>query len=245
MLLLIDNYDSFTYNLHQYLSELGAEITVRRNDKVTLAEIAAMQPDHIVISPGPCTPDEAGLSCKIIETFGQHIPLLGVCLGHQAIGQVYGGRVVRAPELMHGKTSLIYHHNEGVFHDLPQPFMGNRYHSLIVERSSLPQALEVTAETEDDLVMGLRHRRYPVEGVQFHPESIMTPVGKTLLQNFLTRQGQIRIRAEAVGAFLAADLSEASCESGVGRLDRRIGLAPTLGPDLGINLGTSQRRATR
>jgi anthranilate synthase/aminodeoxychorismate synthase-like glutamine amidotransferase len=186
MLLLIDNYDSFTYNLYQYLAELGADIQVRRNDQVTLDEIAAMQPDQIVISPGPCTPTEAGISCQVIATFGPCIPLLGVCLGHQAIGQVYGGRIIRAPEPQHGKTSLIYHQGQGVLRNLPNPFEANRYHSLIVERSTLPQELEVTAETEDGLIMGLRHRIYPVEGVQFHPESIMTPVGKDVLCNFLT-----------------------------------------------------------
>ncbi len=188
MLLLIDNYDSFTYNLYQYLAELGAEVQVRRNNQVTLEEIAAIRPDQIVISPGPCTPDEAGLSCKIIETFGPAIPILGVCLGHQAIGQVYGGRVVRAPEPMHGKTTLMYHHGQGVFHGLPVPFAANRYHSLIVERSTLPKELEITAESADGLIMGLRHCTYPVEGVQFHPESILTPVGKDLLRNFLNRR---------------------------------------------------------
>jgi len=187
MLLLIDNYDSFTYNLYQYLAELGAEIEVRRNDQVTLAEIEAMQPNRIVVSPGPCTPNEAGLSCQIIETFGPRFPLLGVCLGHQAIGQVYGGRVIRAPEPMHGKTSLMYHQGRGVFQGLPHPFEANRYHSLIVESTTLPDVLEVTARTEDGLIMGLQHRTYPVEGVQFHPESIMTPVGKALLRNFLER----------------------------------------------------------
>jgi anthranilate synthase/aminodeoxychorismate synthase-like glutamine amidotransferase len=185
MLLLIDNYDSFTYNLYQYLSELGATVTVRRNDQVTLAEIEAMQPNYIVISPGPCTPDEAGLSCQIIATFGASIPTLGVCLGHQAIGQVYGGRVIRAPQPIHGKTSSIYHQGQGVFRNLPMPFEANRYHSLIVERITLPTDLEITAETADGLIMGLRHRTYPVEGVQFHPESIMTPAGKNLLRNFL------------------------------------------------------------
>lgn len=185
MLLLLDNYDSFTYNLYQYLSELGADVQVRRNDQVSLEEIERMQPERIVISPGPCTPNEAGLSCDVIATFGPYIPLLGVCLGHQAVGQVYGGRVVRAPQPMHGKTSLIYHQREGVFGNLPQPFEANRYHSLIVERSSLPAELEITAETDDGLIMGLRHRSYPVQGVQFHPESIMTPVGKDLLGNFL------------------------------------------------------------
>jgi anthranilate synthase/aminodeoxychorismate synthase-like glutamine amidotransferase len=182
---LIDNYDSFTYNLYQYLSELGAEVQVRRNDAVTLADIKAMQPDSIVISPGPCTPLEAGMSCAIIETFGPRIPTLGVCLGHQAIGHVYGGQVVRAPEPMHGKTSLIHHQGQGVFHNLPQPFEANRYHSLIVERATLPTELEITAETSDGLIMGLRHRAYPVQGVQFHPESIMTPAGKDVLRNFL------------------------------------------------------------
>ncbi|HVB61357.1 MAG TPA: aminodeoxychorismate/anthranilate synthase component II [Ktedonobacteraceae bacterium] len=186
MLLLIDNYDSFTYNLYQYLAELGAQITVRRNDQLSIAEITAMRPEQIVISPGPCTPNEAGLSCEIIRQFGSSIPLLGVCLGHQAIGQVYGGRVIRAPEPMHGKSSLIYHHGQGVLSELPAPFSANRYHSLIVERATLPDALEITAETADGLIMGLRHRTHPVEGVQFHPESIMTPDGKQLLRNFLT-----------------------------------------------------------
>ncbi|HZR39339.1 MAG TPA: aminodeoxychorismate/anthranilate synthase component II [Ktedonobacteraceae bacterium] len=185
MLLLLDNYDSFTYNLYQYLAELGAEIEVRRNDQVTLEEIETMQPDHIVVSPGPCTPNEAGMSCQVIETFGPRIPTLGVCLGHQSIGQVYGGRVIRAPEPMHGKASLMYHDEKGVLRGLPRPFEANRYHSLIVESSTLPDSLEVTARTEDGLIMGLRHRHYPVEGVQFHPESIMTPVGKDLLRNFL------------------------------------------------------------
>ncbi|HVB25592.1 MAG TPA: aminodeoxychorismate/anthranilate synthase component II [Ktedonobacteraceae bacterium] len=187
MLLLIDNYDSFTYNLYQYLSELGAQVEVRRNDQVTLDEIEAMQPDHLVISPGPCTPHEAGLSCAIIERFGPSIPLLGVCLGHQAIGQVYGGHVIRAPEPVHGKTSKMYHKSQGVFQNLPAPFEANRYHSLIVERATLPTELEITAETADGLIMGLRHLTYPVEGVQFHPESILTPVGKDLLRNFLEK----------------------------------------------------------
>jgi len=187
MLLLLDNYDSFTYNLYQYLSELGAEVQVHRNDQISLDEIEALQPDHIVVSPGPCTPNEAGLSCQVIENFGPRIPVLGVCLGHQAIGQVYGGRIIRAPEPMHGKTSPMYHHEQGVFRRLPAPFEANRYHSLIVERSTLPDVLEITAETDDGLIMGLRHRTYPVEGVQFHPESIMTPVGKDLLRNFLER----------------------------------------------------------
>jgi anthranilate synthase/aminodeoxychorismate synthase-like glutamine amidotransferase len=187
MLLLIDNYDSFTYNLYQYLAEMGANVRVCRNDEVTIEQIEAMQPNQIVISPGPCTPNEAGLSCQIIATFGPRIPLLGVCLGHQAIGQVYGGHVVHAPELMHGKTSLIPHQGHGVFRNLPMPFEANRYHSLIVERPSLPDELEITAETADGLIMGLRHRTHPVEGVQFHPESILTPVGKDLLRNFLEK----------------------------------------------------------
>ena len=188
MLLLLDNYDSFTYNLYQYLMELGADVQVYRNDQITLDEIETMQPDHIVVSPGPCTPNEAGLSCEVIERFGPRIPTLGVCLGHQAIGQVYGGRVIRAPEPVHGKTSLMHHKNEGVFRHLPEPFPANRYHSLIVERKTLPDVLEITAETDDGLIMGLRHRSYPVEGVQFHPESIMTPVGKDLLRNFLNKR---------------------------------------------------------
>ena len=185
MLLLIDNYDSFTYNLYQYLSELGAAIQVRRNDQVTLDEIEALQPDHIVVSPGPCTPNEAGVSCKIIKTFGPRIPTLGVCLGHQAIGQVYGGQVIRAPRPMHGKTSLMHHQGQGVFRNLPAPFEANRYHSLIVERQSLPAELEITAETADGLIMGLRHHTFPVEGVQFHPESILTESGHALLRNVL------------------------------------------------------------
>lgn len=193
MLLLIDNYDSFTYNLYQYLAELGADITVYRNDKITLDEIETMRPERIVISPGPRTPNEAGLSCQIIEMFGPCIPLLGVCLGHQAIAQVYGRRIARAPEPLHGKTSLIYHQGKGIFHGLPEPFEANRYHSLIVERTPLPDALEVTAETADGIIMALRHRTYPIEGVQFHPESIMTPVGKDLLRNFLKYPGKQNI----------------------------------------------------
>jgi anthranilate synthase/aminodeoxychorismate synthase-like glutamine amidotransferase len=186
MLLLIDNYDSFTYNLYQYLAELGAEVLVRRNDGISLAEIEQLRPERIVISPGPCTPNEAGLSCAIIAAFGPRLPILGVCLGHQAIGQVYGGRVIRAPEPVHGKTSRIYHRDCGSLRHLPNPFEATRYHSLIVERATLPAELEITAETADGLIMGLRHRRYPVEGVQFHPESIMTPVGRDLLRNFLS-----------------------------------------------------------
>jgi anthranilate synthase/aminodeoxychorismate synthase-like glutamine amidotransferase len=185
MLLLLDNYDSFTYNLYQYLAELGAEVEVRRNDQVTIQDIETMRPAYIVVSPGPCTPNEAGLSCAIIEHFGPKIPTLGVCLGHQSIGQVYGGRVIRAPEPMHGKSSRMHHNGTGVFKGLPEPFEAIRYHSLIVENSSLPDEIEITARTEDGLIMGLRHRTYPVQGVQFHPESIMTTIGKDLLRNFL------------------------------------------------------------
>jgi anthranilate synthase/aminodeoxychorismate synthase-like glutamine amidotransferase len=185
MLLLLDNYDSFTYNLYQYLAELGAEVEVRRNDQVTIQDIETMGPAYIVVSPGPCTPNEAGLSCAIIEHFGPKIPTLGVCLGHQSIGQVYGGRVIRAPEPMHGKSSRMHHNGTGVFKGLPEPFEAIRYHSLIVENSSLPDEIEITARTEDGLIMGLRHRTYPVQGVQFHPESIMTTIGKDLLRNFL------------------------------------------------------------
>jgi len=185
MLLLLDNYDSFTYNLYQYLCELGAEVIVRRNDQITLAEIAALAPAGIVISPGPCTPNEAGVCNEVIRAFGPTMPILGVCLGHQCIGQVYGGRVIRAPVPMHGKLSRITHQGQGVLAGLPQPFEAVRYHSLIVERATLPADLEITAETEDGLIMALRHRRYPVEGVQFHPESILTLPGKDLLRNFL------------------------------------------------------------
>jgi anthranilate synthase component 2 len=183
--LLIDNYDSFTYNLYQYLSELGASVEVRRNDKLTVAEAAALQPARIVVSPGPCTPAEAGISIGIIQELGPHVPTLGVCLGHQALGAAFGGAVVRAPQVMHGKLSAIHHRSEGVFAGLPAPFQATRYHSLIVRRDDLPAELEVTAWSEDGLVMGLRHRRYPIQGVQFHPESIMTDSGKVLLGNFL------------------------------------------------------------
>lgn len=183
--LLLDNYDSFTYNLFQYLSELGATVDVHRNDAISVADIARMQPDRIVISPGPCTPDEAGISIALIQELGAHVPILGVCLGHQAIGAAYGGTVVRAPQIMHGKLSQIYHAGVGVFAGLPDPFPATRYHSLIVQREDLPAELEVTAWTDDDIIMGMRHREYPVQGVQFHPESIMTDSGKALLQHFL------------------------------------------------------------
>jgi len=185
MMLIIDNYDSFTYNLVQYFGELGVELTVRRNDQITLPEIAELKPDRICISPGPGTPLDAGISNDLIREFGQHIPILGVCLGHQCIGYVYGGEVVRAQRLMHGKTSPIVHEGDGVFTGLPNPFEATRYHSLIVRRESLPKELEITAETAEGEIMGLRHREYPVEGVQFHPESILTTPGKRLLANFL------------------------------------------------------------
>ncbi len=183
--LLIDNYDSFTYNLYQYLSELGATVEVARNDQISVGEVAARRPDRIVISPGPCTPAEAGISIDVIRELGSQIPILGVCLGHQAIGAAYGGAVVRAPLVMHGKLSPIYHRGQGVFAGLPSPFLATRYHSLIVRREDLPAELEVTAWTEDGIIMGLRHRSLPVEGVQFHPESIMTEGGKQMLANFL------------------------------------------------------------
>ena len=185
MLLLIDNYDSFTYNLYQYLAELGAEPLVRRNDGITVAEAEALRPTHLVLSPGPCTPREAGICVELIQTLGLRIPTLGVCLGHQCIGAAFGGVVVRAPEPVHGKVSQIRHTGAGVFRGLPSPFAATRYHSLIVERATLPADLAVTAETDDGLVMGLRHRVYPIEGVQFHPESILTSEGKRLLANFL------------------------------------------------------------
>jgi anthranilate synthase/aminodeoxychorismate synthase-like glutamine amidotransferase len=185
MLLVIDNYDSFTYNLVQYFGEMGVAPVVKRNDEAAVAEIDAMRPEKIVISPGPCTPKEAGISCDLIRRLGDRIPILGVCLGHQCIGDVYGGRVVRAQRLMHGKTSPILHHGKGVFASLPNPFQATRYHSLIVERSSLPESLEITAETAEAEIMGLQHRQHPVYGVQFHPESILTEHGKALLKNFL------------------------------------------------------------
>jgi anthranilate synthase component 2 len=192
MLLMIDNYDSFTYNLVQYLQSLGAEVRVVRNDAMTVDEIAKLAPERIVISPGPCTPNEAGVSLDIIERLGANTPILGVCLGHQSIGQAYGGNVIRAGRIMHGKTSRIRHEGKGVFAGLPDAYEATRYHSLVVERSSLPAALEVTAWTENEdgsieEIMGLRHREYPVEGVQFHPESILTEHGHALLKNFLER----------------------------------------------------------
>ena len=185
MLLMIDNYDSFTYNLYQYLAELGAEVVTVRNDKITLEDIEAMAPQGIIISPGPSTPLEAGISNDVIRRFGPSLPTLGVCLGHQCVGHVYGARVDRAGEIRHGKTSMIHHDGKGVLAGLPSPLEAIRYHSLVVYPESLPDCLEVTAWTDNGLVMGLRHKEYPVEGVQFHPESIMTPEGKPLLQNFL------------------------------------------------------------
>jgi anthranilate synthase component II len=185
MLLMIDNYDSFTYNLVQYLGELGEEVVVKRNDEVTLGEIEKMQPQRIVISPGPCTPNEAGVSVPLIEKFQGRIPLLGVCLGHQSIGQAFGGNIIHAKTLMHGKTSQITHTGAGVFAGLPTPYRATRYHSLVIERESCPDCLEVTAWTDDGEIMGVRHKSLPIEGVQFHPESIMTEHGHALLKNFL------------------------------------------------------------
>ena len=185
MILVIDNYDSFTYNLVQYFGELGAELCVIRNDQIDLAGVRALGPSHIVISPGPGTPDDTGVSLEVLRELGPTTPVLGVCLGHQAIGQVFGGVVKRAPQVMHGKTSLIYHHGIGIFAGMPAPFEATRYHSLIVEAHTLPEVLEVTARTIDGEIMGLRHREYPIYGVQFHPESILTAHGKVMLQNFL------------------------------------------------------------
>ena len=185
MLLLIDNYDSFTYNLVHYLGELGADVTIHRNDAISADEGLALQPDGIVLSPGPCDPDQAGICLELIEKSAGSVPLLGVCLGHQAIGQVFGGKVVRATSLMHGKTSDIHHEGHGLFQGLPTPFSATRYHSLVVERNSLPECLEVSAQTDDGVVMGLSHREYPVHGVQFHPESIASEQGHKLLKNFL------------------------------------------------------------
>ena len=185
MILLLDNYDSFTYNLAQYLGQMGQEMEIRRNDQVTLDEIQDLRPERIVISPGPCTPKEAGISVPLIQRFAGKIPILGVCLGHQAIGAAFGGRVIRAQKIMHGKTSKIQHDGKTIFRDLPQQFVATRYHSLIVERKSLPGTLEISAETADGTIMGLRHRKLRVEGVQFHPESILTSAGFRLLENFL------------------------------------------------------------
>jgi anthranilate synthase component II len=185
MLLVIDNYDSFTYNLVQYLAELGADVRVIRNDELTVEQITGLNPTHIVISPGPCTPNEAGVSLQVVKRLSGRVPLLGVCLGHQSIGQAFGGKVIRASRVVHGKTSMIRHTGVGVFAGLPNPFEATRYHSLVVERKSLPAELEITAETDDGEIMGLRHRTLAVEGVQFHPESFLTLSGKDLLANFL------------------------------------------------------------
>ena len=185
MILVIDNYDSFTYNLVQYLGEMGADMDVRRNDTLTLADVADMGPEKIVISPGPGTPDDAGITLDLIKEFGPKTPIFGVCLGQQAIGQALGGRVVRADRLMHGKTSLVSHTGRGVFQGLPTPLEATRYHSLIVERASLPDSLEITAESDDGEIMGLKHKTWPLEGVQFHPEAVLTEHGKRMLRNFL------------------------------------------------------------
>jgi len=186
MILIIDNYDSFTYNLVQYFGVLGTEMKIIRNDELNLSEIEALSPSRILVSPGPCTPNEAGVSCDVIKHFGAKLPILGVCLGHQSIGQVYGGDVIRAERLMHGKTSPIQHTGKSVFKDLPNPFTATRYHSLIVKRDTLPDCLEITAETAEGEIMGLQHKEHPVHGVQFHPESILTEEGMTLLKNFLS-----------------------------------------------------------
>ncbi|MGE5648921.1 MAG: aminodeoxychorismate/anthranilate synthase component II [Bacillota bacterium] len=186
MLLMIDNYDSFTYNLVQYFGELGEEVRTFRNDEITLEQIAAMQPDRICISPGPCTPHEAGVSVPVLKEFAGKIPMLGVCLGHQSIGAAFGGKVIRAKQVMHGKTSVITHTGAGVFKDLPSPYTVIRYHSLAVERESLPDCLEITAWTDDGEIMGVRHKEFQIEGVQFHPESILSEHGHALLKNFLT-----------------------------------------------------------
>ncbi len=185
MIFVLDNYDSFTYNLVQYLAELGQQVRVVRNDEVTVDDVARMSPEHIVISPGPCTPNEAGISLEVISKLSGKIPILGVCLGHQSIGQAFGGKVIRAKEVVHGKTSRVFHDDKGIFAGLPNPFEATRYHSLVVERSSLPDCLEITAKTWDEEIMGLRHKTLPVEGLQFHPESFLTKVGKDLLRNFL------------------------------------------------------------
>ena len=190
MLLVIDNYDSFTYNLVQYLGEMGQDVRVIRNDELPAAQIAALAPSHIVISPGPCTPNEAGISLEVIKTYAGQIPILGVCLGHQAIGQAFGGKVVRAARVMHGKTSQISHDGKGLFTGLPNPFQATRYHSLLIERASVPDVLDVTAETAEKEIMAVRHKTLPVEGVQFHPESFLTTSGKDLLRNFIERKGR-------------------------------------------------------
>lgn len=192
MILVIDNYDSFTYNLVQYLGELGEEVQVCRNDEIDIAGIERLQPDHLLLSPGPCTPNEAGITLQVIEHFAGRIPILGVCLGHQAIGQAFGGEVVRAERLMHGKTSPIIHQGESIFAGLPNPFTATRYHSLIVDRASLPAGLAITAETAEGEIMGLQHKEYPIVGVQFHPESIISEHGHQMLRNFLSMAAPVR-----------------------------------------------------
>jgi len=186
MILVVDNYDSFTYNLVQYLGEIGQELRVHRNDKIRVEEIASLGPDRIVISPGPCTPKEAGISVDVVKAFAGKVPILGVCLGHQCIGYAFGGEIVRAERLMHGKTSMIHHDNKGVFRGLPNPFEATRYHSLIIRRETIPDCFVITAETDAREIMGVRHKEFAVEGVQFHPESILTAVGKDLLRNFVS-----------------------------------------------------------
>ena len=196
MILLVDNYDSFTYNLYQALSQLGACVQVRRNDTICVDEVRALRPGGIVISPGPGDPTEAGVCCDLIRQLGPQIPVLGVCLGHQCIGAAFGGRVVGATQLMHGKTSLVYHQGTGVFGDLPSPFEAVRYHSLVIDRESLPSCLAVTAQTADGTIMGIRHRKLAIEGVQFHPESVLTLEGPRLLQNFLERSGEVSVERQ-------------------------------------------------
>lgn len=185
MLLMIDNYDSFTYNIVQYFAELGQEVVVRRNDDITLAEIEALQPEYLVIGPGPCSPKEAGISVAAMQYFAGKLPIMGICLGHQTIGEAFGGKIVRAQTLMHGKVSPVYHHHRGMFKDLPNPVTCTRYHSLVIERASLPDCLEITAWTDDDEIMGVRHKALPIEGVQFHPEALLTEHGHDMLNNFL------------------------------------------------------------
>ncbi len=191
MILLIDNYDSFTYNLYQYLCELGADVIVRRNDEITVDEARSLGVERIVISPGPCTPNEAGVSVNLVRELAGEVPILGVCLGHQSVGAAFGADVVNAPELMHGKTSMIHHDNKGVFTGLPNPFVATRYHSLVLKEDTLPASLEITARADDGVAMGLRHREYDIEGVQFHPESILTTVGKDLLANFIGQRAVV------------------------------------------------------
>ncbi|HWR89767.1 MAG TPA: aminodeoxychorismate/anthranilate synthase component II [Dissulfurispiraceae bacterium] len=193
MLLIIDNYDSFTFNLFQYLGELGETMEVYRNDRITIEDIESLNPARIVISPGPCTPNEAGVSIETIRHFAGKVPILGVCLGHQSIGAAFGGEIIRAPKLMHGKTSMVHHDGRTIFEGLPSPFIATRYHSLIIRKESIPDCLEITAWTDDGVIMGVRHREYVIEGVQFHPESILTTVGKDLLRNFIRISKAVRV----------------------------------------------------